>query len=121
MIFRLIPYHRKVRMVYDRDIIAHIPAHNLLTDTFFHPAREVWSVPRKKFKWVKKGWFKLPWYETYMEWTVCPKDGENKECSNGLHWLRLTDHATEKYLEAVDDLVKDEELKEKLMSDQCPV
>ena len=56
-----------------------------------------------------------------MEWTVCPKDGENTECSNGLNWLRITDHATEKYLEAVDDLFEDEELTEKLMSDQCPV
>ena len=65
-----------------------------------------------------------PWPKYYSvttySWAVCPVDGENRKCSNGLYFLSFSDHISTKYVNAIKYLANDATQSQKIIKEQCP-
>lgn len=122
-----IPPSRKLRIVNNEDMIAHVPPKGMKmlkkvkdkfsyfsvlfdsipTDEYRHASREIWI--------EKQGWIGAK-----TKWRVCPL-GDPEECSNKLLSAKydIIDHLMSKYLKAVDKLLTYPGFKQKFEKDQC--
>lgn len=122
---QIIPPHRKLRVVYSRDPVPHIP---LLTQGFSHVSTELFITVKTKMKTKWCGWCKcipcgLYWVPYEYNWEVCPLAHDLFTCSKkfGIGFL-AGDHDMGLYVKAADKLVKDGGWKlNQLYSHQCPI
>ena len=117
----IIPPEKKLRIVYDRDIVPHVP---LLSLGFRHVNREIFihgiTLPKTTFR--KCGWFWCPHVEmvTHENWKVCPLRHGLFTCSKGLvGGKRVTHHMAPMYIAAVDKIRRDPGQMKKFLMDQC--
>jgi len=131
----LIPAYRKLRIIYHRDMVPHLP---YMSTGYHHTAREIWIHKKWEQYWVKRWWGHLPQWRTVNFWNVCPTtwqgevDADGYDCSNGLGWYKVLggwlprpesfsvlDHRGTGYVDAVKELVADSEKSEAFITSQC--
>lgn len=119
----LIPPFKKLRVVYNKDIVPNVPRRR---DDFVHTSTEIWinrQVHHKVHTRICQGmWIKYPCisYAHYYteEWKVCPERDGGDKCSYGkksIHGVDVgvrvfsgKDHRKESYAKAVEYLIQDE-------------
>lgn len=129
---QVIPAFKKLRIVYNKDIVPHVPYGN----GFTHMSREIWIENKLHHRWEVKRCWNIPCgfkYHTEREeiWHVCA-DGDPKDCSNGIDSLFgipftlfgvpiyvVTDHFMVKYLPAVEKLMSNPTKMIAFNADQC--
>lgn len=85
---RLIPANRKLRFVYGKDIVPHIPPKPF----FYHHSREIWIWKKLCHFWRWK-------WNTY--WTACPKGDLASSCSNNLAIKTAFSHSIKNYVKSI--------------------
>lgn len=129
----LIPAFKKPRVVYDDDVVPHIPyipssamLKLLEKIPFVGPVRLPKDYDKKvKYQhtwreiWIQKP-YPLPWPFSYDKWHVCPnRDGP--KCSNDRNPATrgFFDHDGERYVKAITKLKEKKLPLDKFMKDQC--
>jgi len=101
---------KKLRIVYNRDIITHLPLRLL---GFQHVSSELYITVKKRREWYWCGpgkWFRCFRKVPYdYSWKVCPYSQFKRTCGNkfGLRYYTKGDHPIKKYLAAADKLRAD--------------